>query len=64
VQIFKNRVAFFVAMKCEICNEKIAETFLGKRIGTVVKDEKGKMHNVCNDCQKKLKMKEEMLSKL
>ena len=51
-------------MKCEICNEKIAETFLGKRIGTVVKDEKGKMHNVCNDCQKKLKMKEEMLSKL
>ena len=51
-------------MKCEICKKKMAETFLGKMLGTYVKDEKGKKHTVCQDCQKQSKTKEELLSKL
>jgi len=50
-------------MKCVICNSKIDITFLGKIIGTYVKDAKGKKHTVCFECQKKFK-KEEMLAKL
>jgi len=48
-------------MKCEICKKKIGETFLKKILGTYVKDEKGKKHTVCFECQKKLKTKEELL---
>jgi len=48
-------------MKCEICNKKISETFLNKPIGTYVKDEKGKKHAVCDECQKKFSKKEEIL---
>jgi len=51
-------------MKCEICKNKIGETFLNKPIGTHVKDEKGKRHIVCFECQKKLKTKEEILKHL
>lgn len=51
-------------MKCEICKEKIEETFLKKILGTHIKDEKGKKHVVCKDCQKNLKTKEEILKKL
>ncbi|MEK6858261.1 MAG: hypothetical protein AABX39_06765 [Nanoarchaeota archaeon] len=51
-------------MKCEICGNKIEETFLKKILGTYVKDSKGKKHLVCFECQKKLKMKEELLGKL
>jgi hypothetical protein len=40
------------------------ETFLKKRIGTIVKDEKGKKHDVCAKCQKQLGSKEEILKKL
>ena len=29
-------------MKCEICDNKIGETFLGKIIGTHIKDSRGK----------------------
>ncbi len=39
--------------KCSICGTKIQETFMKKMIGTVVKDEKGKKHIVCNACQQK-----------
>ena len=39
-------------MKCEICKNKIVETFLNKPLGTYVKDKKGKKHIVCTDCQK------------
>jgi hypothetical protein len=48
-------------MKCEICSKKIETTFLGKMIGTYLKDNKGKLHNICFECQKKLKTKEELL---
>jgi len=51
-------------MKCEICKKKIGETFLNKPLGTYVKDEKGKRHIVCFECQKKLKTKEEILKHL
>jgi hypothetical protein len=51
-------------MKCEICKEKIKETFLSKPIGTYVKDEKGKKHSICFECQKKHGSKKEILEKL
>ncbi len=51
-------------MKCEICGKKIGETFLKKRVGTVVKDGKGKRHDVCNECQKKLGGKDKIIEKL
>ena len=51
-------------MKCSICSAKIDTTFLIKIIGSYVKDEKGKKHVICNECQKKLKSKEEILKNL
>jgi len=51
-------------MKCEICKKTIEEHFLKKIIGTVIKDEKGKRHYVCNKCQQRLKTKEEILKNL
>ncbi|MBW2980379.1 hypothetical protein KY360_03110 [Candidatus Woesearchaeota archaeon] len=51
-------------MKCEICKKKIEETFLKKILGTYVKDEKGKKHLVCPECQKKLPKKEDLLKQL
>lgn len=51
-------------MKCEICNNKIQETFLKKIIGTYVKDEKGKKHSVCFECQKKFSKKEDLITNL
>ena len=51
-------------MKCEICKKKIAEHFLKKILGTVVKDEKGKKHTICFECQKKFRTKKEILEKL
>ena len=51
-------------MKCEICKKKIEETFLKKILGTYVKDEKGKKHVICFECQKKFPSKEELLKQL
>jgi hypothetical protein len=51
-------------MKCEICKNKIEETFLNKVIGSHVKDEKGKKHLICPDCQKKYKEKKAILAAL
>lgn len=52
-------------MKCEICKNKIEEIFLGKIKGTIIKKPgSGKPHYVCQDCQKKYKNKEELLSKI
>lgn len=50
-------------MKCEICKEKIATTFLNKALGTIVKDTQGKKHWICNACQQG-KSKEELLTAL
>ena len=51
-------------MKCDICGKKVEEMFLGKVLGTYIKDEKGKKHIVCFECQKTLKTKEEILKNL
>ncbi len=51
-------------MRCEICKKKIEETFLNKIDGTFVKDEKGKMHIICFECQKQLGTKEKILKNL
>jgi len=51
-------------MKCEICKKNIEKTFLNKIVGTYVKDKKGKKHNVCPVCQKKLGSKKDILKKL
>jgi len=51
-------------MKCEICKKNIEKNFLGKLFGTIVKDSKGKKHNICMECQKKFRTKQEILNKL
>ena len=40
-------------MKCEITGEEIKRTFLGKLLGTVIKDERGKKHYISSEAQKK-----------
>ncbi len=49
-------------MRCEICDKKIEATFLGKIMGTYVRDSKGKMHTVCFECQKKSRTKDSILN--
>ena len=44
-------------MKCELCKEKIQETFLEKIKGTYIKVNK-KLYAICNNCQKKFSMNE------
>ena len=51
-------------MKCAICKKRIETTFLGKIKGVYVKDKKGKVHVICNDCQKRFKTKEDILKQL
>ncbi|MBI4451165.1 hypothetical protein HY642_04265 [Candidatus Woesearchaeota archaeon] len=50
-------------MKCAACKAQLATTFLGKIIGTYVKDA-GKLHPVCFECQQKFRTKEETLAKM
>ena len=51
--------------KCNVCGNKLAELFLGKLKGTVIKKEgSNKQYNVCFECQKKLGSKEEILKKI
>lgn len=51
-------------MKCDVCKANVQETFLKKIVGTYVKDEKGKQHSICFECQKKYPTKKELLEKL
>lgn len=53
-----------MALKCEICKSKIEEAFLKKILGSYVKDEKGKKHLICPQCQKRFPKKEEILKNL
>ncbi|MGM5484358.1 MAG: hypothetical protein ACQEP1_00595 [Nanobdellota archaeon] len=48
-------------MKCKICGGRIEENFLKKPMGTHIKDEKGKMHLICRECQQKLENKKEKI---
>ncbi len=50
--------------KCEICGNKISETFLNKVIGTYIKDAKGKKHLICFECQAKFPTKDEIMKNL
>ena len=50
-------------MKCDICGNKVGETFLSKVLGTYIKKD-GKKKLVCFECQKKFKTKEEILENL
>ncbi|MBI4140077.1 hypothetical protein HY483_03900 [Candidatus Woesearchaeota archaeon] len=47
--------------KCDICGQEVQKTFLDKILGTIIKDEKGKKHEICNSCQSKLKTSKEIL---
>ncbi|MBS3164025.1 hypothetical protein J4439_01195 [Candidatus Woesearchaeota archaeon] len=51
-------------MKCELCKQEIERTFLGKLIGTYLKDAKGKKHTVCSRCQKLRQGKDDILAAL
>jgi hypothetical protein len=51
-------------MKCDVCGKKLAQTFLNKIVGAYVKDEKGKKHPVCRECQKLLQSRKKILEKL
>ena len=51
-------------MKCKICSKNIETTFMNKILGTYIKDDKGKKHVVCFECQKKFKDKKEILENL
>ena len=51
-------------MKCKICSKNIETTFMGKILGTYIKDDKGKKHSVCFECQKNLKTKEKILENI
>jgi len=51
-------------MKCEICKKEIETTFMNKILGTHVKDDKGKKHVVCFECQKKFLTKKEILENI
>ncbi|MBU0535974.1 MAG: hypothetical protein KKE20_03350 [Nanoarchaeota archaeon] len=50
--------------KCDICKTKIESTFLNKILGSYIKDNKGKKHLLCPECQKKHPKKAEALKKL
>lgn len=50
---------------CSICKKKIERTFLNKVIGTYIKDDKGKKHLICFECQKTFgDAKQDILSKI
>ncbi len=51
-------------MKCAICGDEIKTIFLGKIIGTVVKDAKGRQRQVCFECQKKFPDKSDLLKNM
>lgn len=51
-------------MKCAITGEDIKITFLGKIIGTVIKDENGKKHYISASAQKEYKNDKQKLLEL
>ena len=51
--------------KCKICGNKLAELFLSKLKGTIVKKEgSSKQYHVCFECQKKFQSKKELLEQI
>ena len=54
----------FPSTGCEICQGKVQKSFLGKILGTVVKDKSAKAHTICFECQKKFTKKEDILAQI
>ncbi len=51
--------------KCNVCGNKIAELFLGKLKGTIIKKAgKKKQYTICFECQKKFPSKEKLLEQI
>ncbi len=55
--MFKKVLKYSNIMKCDLCSQKIEETFLEKIKGTYIGRYKGKKV-VCPSCQKKYSQKE------
>jgi hypothetical protein len=54
-----------IMVKCDICKNKMIELFLDKLKGTVIKKAgSSKKYQICFECQKKFRKKEELLEKL
>lgn len=52
-------------VKCSICKNQIQELFLEKLKGTTVKKpDSSKKYEICSQCQKIYKTKEELLTKI
>ncbi|MFH1641472.1 MAG: hypothetical protein ABIC04_01075 [Nanoarchaeota archaeon] len=52
-------------MKCSICGRKMDTTFLEKVVGAYVRKKgSSKKYAVCQECQKKLKTKEELVDNI
>ena len=51
-------------MKCNICKKEIEVTFMNKILGTYVKNNDGKKHTICFECQKKFLTKKEILENI
>ena len=51
-------------MKCKICSKNIETTFMGKILGAHIKDDKGKKHVICHECQKKFPDKAAILENI
>lgn len=51
-------------MNCALCKAKIEKTFLGKIVGSYVRDTKGKKHSICPQCQKMHPNKAQIIEKL
>lgn len=51
-------------MKCSICKQRIATTFLEKLVGTYVRDAHGRKQPVCSACQKRLGSAEALRAEL
>lgn len=50
--IYKGLFDFYLIMvKCDICGKKVETTFLGKLVGTIIKNGSGKKKTVCKNCQ-------------
>jgi len=47
-----SKSSLFFMVKCDLCGQKLATTFLNKIIGTIIKDKDGKKKTICSDCQR------------
>ncbi len=54
-----------MATKCIICKNNLQELFLEKKKGTIIKKHgSSQQYDICFECQKKFKTKEEILKQI